>query len=448
MEGLIKGLINVALGDHGDNNNNNNNNRDEEESNPNQSRDERSISTWAQVVSSGGDQDSTDQAWNSNRKEEEEREEGRNEEWQTVGGVSHSRRRPQKVVYAEHEHDDDAQHDYNQNKWNRKEEEEGNSEDWETVGRRPPERPQKIWMDHAHGYKRPPSEQEYSDEVGYGANIEPSEEELVDLSQACNKLWELDSNRLIPGKDYEIVCGEGKKVYQNEDMAEGSLFNRLSKDIFRRPTYSRFCSLLDNYNPVVGSKEEVTTQERQEQAAFIEEISRTAPIKYLHKYLTSKGIVSENCEDFKRMMTDLWFGLYGRGGASSTSSAFEHVFVGEIKTRGEDEVSGFHNWLQFYLEEAKGRVNYQGYIFPRRRGEMPDSETQLLTIQFEWNGVLKSVSSTLVGVSPEFEIALYTLCFFMGGEDNHVQIGPYPVNIKIYRLGNDKIGSAFPIAEC
>lgn len=25
--------------------------------------------------------------------------------------------------------------------------------------------------------------------------------------------------------------------------------------------------------------------------------------------------------------------------------------------------------LQFYLEEAKGRVDYQGYIFPRRRGQ-------------------------------------------------------------------------------
>jgi hypothetical protein len=25
--------------------------------------------------------------------------------------------------------------------------------------------------------------------------------------------------------------------------------------------------------------------------------------------------------------------------------------------------------LQFYLEEAKGNVDYQGYIFPRHRGE-------------------------------------------------------------------------------
>ena len=61
--------------------------------------------------------------------------------------------------------------------------------------------------------------------------------------------------------------------------------------------------------------------------------------------------------------------------------------------------------------------------------------------------MLKSVSSTLIGVSPEFEVALYTLCFFVGGEDNWVDIGPYIVNIKCYRLGKNKIGSAFPIAE-
>ena len=129
-------------------------------------------------------------------------------------------------------------------------------------------------------------------------------------------------------------------------MAEGSLFNWLNEDVFRRSTFSRFCSLLDNYNPHEGYKETITSEEKQEEAAFIEEISRTAPIKYLFKYLSTKGIVSGNYQDFKRMLTNLWFDLYGRGGTSSCSSAFEHVFVGEIKNRGEQEVSGFHNWLQ------------------------------------------------------------------------------------------------------
>ncbi|PKA58881.1 poly(U)-specific endoribonuclease [Apostasia shenzhenica] len=296
-------------------------------------------------------------------------------------------------------------------------------------------------------FKLPPSEQQYTSEELCSTDTDPSNKELSDLSEACDKLWQLDLNRLVPGKDYEIECGEGKKVYQKGDVAPRNLFKWVGEDVFRRPTYARFSSLLDNYNPQQGNKEVVTTEEKHEQDAFILEISRTSPIKYLHKYLLYKGFVSGSYEEFKATLTYLWFDLYSRGGGSSSSSAFEHVFVGEIKVIGEQEVSGFHNWIQFYLEEAKGNVDYQGYIFPRRYNDHPDSETQLLTIQFEWNGVLKSVSSTLVGVSPEFELALYTLCFFVGEEDNHVRLGPYSVNIKCYRLGRDKIGSSFPIAE-
>nr|XP_016468102.1 PREDICTED: poly(U)-specific endoribonuclease-B-like [Nicotiana tabacum] len=429
MEGLVKGLLNVALG----------NDENDDRNNQSGDRDERSRSTWAQVVS--GDQE--DEGISSDRKHGYNREEGRygrNEEWKSSESRPHMM--PQKASPQGYERNDDERQDtFNQK------EDEGNNDGWETVQKKPTKRHQKVKMDYWDNYKKPVDEQEYSNEVEYGVGMEPSEEELSDLSRACNKLWELDLNRLVPGKDYQIDCGEGKKVYQKEDMAEGCLFSWLSDDVFNKPTYSRFCSLLDNYNPHQGCKENVTPQEKQEQTAFIEEISRTAPIKYLHKYLSLKRVVSGDYEEFKRMMTHLWFDLYSRGGTSASSSAFEHVFVGEIKERGEKSVSGFHNWLQFYLEEAKGSVDYQGYIFPRRRGEIPDSETQLLTIQFEWNGVLKSVSSSLIGVSPEFEVAIYTLCFFVGGEENHVEIGPYPVNIKCYRLG-DNIGSAFPVAEC
>lgn len=420
MERLIKGLIDVAIGNHEE---------EDQRGSSARSHEERTRSTWAEVVS-GEDQEG-------------------GQEKGSHDYTPHPPRRQTQVVSGDDQErsQHSGSHDYIRQPPRRQEVDDEGNVGWKTVGRRPPRTPHKVSMENWNQYKRPPSEQEYSSEVNFGAEKEPSEEELSDLSRACNRLWELDGNRLLPGKDYEINCGEGKKTYQKEDMAQGSLFSWLSDDIFRRPTYSRFCSLLDNYNPNEGCKEIVTSQERQEQAAFIEEISRTAPIKYLHRYLLSKGIVSEGYENFKRMMTDLWFELYGRGGTSSCSSAFEHVFVGEIKQRGEYEVSGFHNWIQFYLEEAKGRVDYQGYIFPRRRGQIPDSETQLLTVQFEWNGVLKSLSSSLIGVSPEFEIALYTLCFFLGEEDNHIQLGPYPVNIKCYRMGRDKIGSVFPIAE-
>ncbi|RCV34765.1 hypothetical protein SETIT_7G185200v2 [Setaria italica] len=470
MEGLIKGLAHVAIDAVRDRGRGGGGDEDDEaprrgapqradpDADGEEGRDERSRSTWAEVVSEqkdGGPDDGRRDHRNSGR--DQRHHERRDEEgWERVGG-----RNQQHPAGRQNQYDGDDRRDggcqrpqkQQQAPGYRRQEQEGegtNDGGWQTVGEKKHHgRPQQseAW----NGYRRPPSEQKYSEDVGQvhqGLNVEPTREELNSLSKACSRLWELDMNRLVPGKDYRIDCGEGKKVYQKGDMASESLFSWLGDDVLRKPTYSRFCALLDNYNPHQGYKEVVTQQDKHEEVAFIEEIARTAPIKYLHRYLVQKGAVSQDYEDFKRMLASLWFDLYGRGGTSCCSSAFEHVFVGEIKGRGqgESEVAGFHNWIQFYLEEAKGNVDYQGYIFPRRRGESPDSETQLLTVQFEWHGVLKSVSSTLIGVSPEFEVALYTLCFFAGGEDNRVDIGPYTVNIKCYRLGN-KIGSAFPIAE-
>ncbi|KAE8708533.1 Chloroplast beta-amylase isoform 1 [Hibiscus syriacus] len=203
------------------------------------------------------------------------------------------------------------------------------------------------------GYKKLPREQEYGDEVGTGTSIEPSEEELADLSQACNRLWQLDFNRLEPGKDYQIDCGEGKRVRQKEDMAEESLFYSLSEDIFRKPTFSRFCALLDNYNPNAGCKEVVTTEEKQEQSAFIEEISRTAPIKYLHRT----------------------FGSF---------SAFEHVFVREIKQCGEEKLlASTIGFRCFYLEEGKELIIKVMY-YPEDEGKLLRNTVAYNSVRMEW----------------------------------------------------------------
>lgn len=204
-----------------------------------------------------------------------------------------------------------------------------------------------VPVDNWGGYKQPSSDQEYANDLDDSIDIEPSESQLSDISEACNKLWELDGNRLVPNKDYVIDCGEGKKTYEKEDMASENLFNWLDDNVFRRPTYSRFCSLLDNYNPNQGCREVVTSEEEHEQSAFVEEISRTAPIKYLHRYLAARGALqSQSYDHFKKVIKSLWFDLYGRGGSSSSSSAFEHVFVGEINDREENAISGFHNWIQ------------------------------------------------------------------------------------------------------
>ena len=51
-------------------------------------------------------------------------------------------------------------------------------------------------------------------------------------------------------------------------------------------------------------------------------------------------------------------------------------------------------------------------------------------VQFRWSEDPKPKSTTLFGVSPEFELAMYTLCFLTPGDEDRVKIGPYMLNIK------------------
>ena len=65
-------------------------------------------------------------------------------------------------------------------------------------------------------------------------------------------------------------------------------------------------------------------------------------------------------EGFRAFVHEVWFGNYSRKESDpfDDSSGFEHVFVGEIK----GDVSGFHNWLQFYFQEKDNSLNYFGYL--------------------------------------------------------------------------------------
>ena len=61
----------------------------------------------------------------------------------------------------------------------------------------------------------------------------------------------------------------------------------------------------------------------------------------------------------KDLLKLIWFTMYSRGGGKVGSSAFEHVFLGELK-RGE--ISGLHNWIFFANEEGQKNADYLGYI--------------------------------------------------------------------------------------
>ncbi len=45
-----------------------------------------------------------------------------------------------------------------------------------------------------------------------------------------------------------------------------------------------------------------------------------------------------------------------------------------------------------------------------------DQTDRMISLQFDWGRERKEVSSIFIGTSPEFELALYTLCFVAGAE--------------------------------
>ncbi|XP_034039751.1 poly(U)-specific endoribonuclease-C-like isoform X2 [Thalassophryne amazonica] len=271
-----------------------------------------------------------------------------------------------------------------------------------------------------------------------------------DLAEILNELWNLDTNRLKPGTDY-IISLQGRAGYVAQgshyarDKAKAPLFTYVDEDKLRSiDTYDHFIKLLDNYETSTGVSEIVTSEELQENYLFLDSILETDVMKCAHQYLVRKGWSPSDQAQFKRQLFDIWFRLYHRdrrGGEDSCG--FEHVFVGE--TKFGQEVMGLHNWVQFYLQEKHGHVDYKGYK-ARDNKDTPDEDDHVLNLQFSWKGLLKPVGGAFIGVSPEFEVALFTIIFLMSTEKMTsvmVKVDEYMLELVVYRHSRS-IGTSFP----
>lgn len=257
------------------------------------------------------------------------------------------------------------------------------------------------------------------------------------LNNWCEQLWAADVNRLVPDKDYDLdLQGRTRFSYDGPDMAKDPLFALVKPEALAKPTYKAFIALLDNYETATGVPETVTKKEQEENWRFINLVYQTKCMELCYKYLKFKGKITKSPQEFKQDFHDMWFKLYRRSRdiKQFDSSGFEHVFVGE--TRGDKEVIGFHNWIQFYLQEKAGHVDYKGFM-------ASDRNPHLLTIQFSWKGEVKPKGSTFIGVSPEFEIALYTVCYMMGHSSYKITLGGEAVIIKAHQTAG-KIGTCYP----
>ncbi|KAI3374765.1 hypothetical protein L3Q82_021322 [Scortum barcoo] len=277
-----------------------------------------------------------------------------------------------------------------------------------------------------------------------------SQQANQELTEVLNQLWRLDTNRLRPGTDY-IISLQGRAGYVAQgsnyakDSAKAPLFTYVNEDKLKSiKTYAYFINLLDNYEASTGVSETVTPEELKENRLFIDSIMETDVMKCAHNYLVRKRQSPSDPGQFKKQLYDIWFRLYHRDRSGGEDSCgFEHVFVGETK-RGQ-EVIGLHNWIQFYLQEKHKHVDYKGYK-ARDNKDTPDEDDHVLNLQFSWKGLVKPVGGSLIGVSPEFEVALFTIIFLMSTEKMTsvvVKIDEYKLELVVYRHGQS-IGTSFP----
>lgn len=270
-----------------------------------------------------------------------------------------------------------------------------------------------------------------------------------ELSNLFNELWRLDTNRMSPGVDYTLTV-QGRAGFVNQgstvvpDRAALPLFSNVNETKFQTiTTYSSLIRLLDNYERSTGVAEQVTTEELLEINQFLDAVMQTPVMKRAHQYLVSKRLSNSDVRQFKNQLNLIWFHMYHRQRNTQLDSCgFEHVFVGE--TRSGNELIGFHNWVQFYLQEKNRHLDYKG--FKAGFHDLPDQDDHVLNLQFTWHGVVKPVGSAFIGTSPEFEMALYTVVFLLSTErSTHVlvNIDQCQMELVVIRHGRS-IETAYP----
>uniref|UniRef100_A0A7S2ZP02 EndoU domain-containing protein n=1 Tax=Rhodosorus marinus TaxID=101924 RepID=A0A7S2ZP02_9RHOD len=231
--------------------------------------------------------------------------------------------------------------------------------------------------------------------------VDPTSDELGDLEAAANKLWILDTNRLVAGA--ELVLNFQEDTRYGDDNAHEALFEYVDGHAMSKSTFMAFYKLLDNYTAEAGVTEQVTDEEKQEIFAFLDVAVKTPVMQYVMKYLNASGKLPDDAQDeygFKGFLYRLWFYFYSKE-ARFDSSGFEHVFAGDTR---DGKVGGMHNWIQLLVQERKSELNYLGYITSRGvdGDEEPGSE-YLMSISFDWKGesslsdfVIRSTHSTSV----------------------------------------------------
>ncbi|XP_063973639.1 endoribonuclease CG2145-like [Diachasmimorpha longicaudata] len=227
-----------------------------------------------------------------------------------------------------------------------------------------------------------------------------SEEELMNLTEA------LFTRKESTLKDYCIVNLQNQVTSENStDQASGPLMYT-SMDLYDLPTVRALHKMFNNYEINSTLTEPITTEQQNRENVLVDTFLKTTPMKDAMNWLASKDYFGPTEAEMLEVLRSIWFTKI-----EGTTSGFERIFLAEIYP--DSNLLGGQNWIYFTYEESLKNINYMGYTEERNLTD----KAKLLSVNFSMRDVTKNNSTMLIGTSPEFEMALYTICFYTRPDD-------------------------------
>ncbi|XP_074106681.1 uncharacterized protein LOC141532299 isoform X2 [Cotesia typhae] len=254
-----------------------------------------------------------------------------------------------------------------------------------------------------------------SDPAANSANIPPKNEDEMfpspngniitknEIEKLTEELFAMDKNNAF--KFITMNLQRQKMDDSTKDDASEPLLT-VKSEAYEIPTIKATIAFHDNYELDIKTKEVVTSEERKEESDFIDSILETDIMKTLMKFLADKGYVPNDEYEFKDTLKRIWFSQFKRIDGEPGSSGFETIFLAE---KFDSEIIGMHNWIYYAKREEDKKLNYLGYIKQTTLGD----KGAIIKLRSSLEEIIQPVTTIFVGTSPELEIALYTMCFYM-----------------------------------
>lgn len=255
------------------------------------------------------------------------------------------------------------------------------------------------------------------------------------IESAVSLLWALDKQ-------------PQRGVAFREQSEPQALLDDVFPDIHNRRTSIALKALVMQRERILYNSFDVPTDTISEERKFLQAICDSDCIRFVKAWLVRHaGWHFSSQGDLRLLLQDMWF--LKHDDMPHSVSAFEHVFCSQLRntfSRGPPHglIDNQENSVRSFLLQNRGMLRYYGSR-DDRRVTMPDTVNGNHMLDAGEVFTLCGSRPTLFfGVSPEFEIALYTLVALAGYNGVRVHLGPFTADINV-AIRQGVLCSAFPV---